>query len=69
MSDKDSGIDYPSLIYDGAFSDARHLGAPQGLPAETITKEQALTIATEFVGADRVQSVQEAGEIQGVIPA
>ncbi len=69
MSDKDSGIDYPSLIYDGAFSDARHLGAPKGLPAETVTKEQALAIAKEFVGADRVQSAQEAGEIQGVIPA
>jgi hypothetical protein len=28
LSDKDKGIDYPTLIYDGAFSDARHGGQP-----------------------------------------
>ncbi len=69
VGDKDNGIDYPTLIYDGAFSDARHMGAPQGLPQGEITKEQALQIAKDFVGAERVTGVGESAAIQGAIPA
>ncbi len=69
VGDKDNGIDYPTLIYDGAFSDARHMGAPQGLPQGDITKEQALEIAKQFVGPERVTDVREAAAIQGAIPA
>ena len=69
VADKDKGIDYPTLIYDGAFSDARHMGAPQGLPQGDVTKEQALEIAKAFVGPERVTSVQEGAAIQGAIPA
>ena len=69
VGDKDNGIDYPTLIYDGAFSDARHMGSPQGLPQEQITKEQALEIAKAFVGAERVTGVREAAAIEGAIPA
>lgn len=69
VGDKDKGIDYPSLIYDGAFSDARHMGAPQGLPQGDVTKEQALEIAKAFVGPERVTGVQEGAAIQGAIPA
>ncbi len=69
VGDKDNGIDYPTLIYDGAFSDARHMGAPQGLPQGDITKEQALEIARQFVGAERVTGVSETAAIMGAIPA
>lgn len=69
VGDKDNGIDYPTLIYDGAFSDARHMGVPQGLPPGEVTKEQALEIAKEFVGSQRVTGVKEGVAIQGAIPA
>jgi germination protein YpeB len=69
VGDKDKGIDYPTMIYDGAFSDARHMGAPQGLPQGDVTKEQALEIAKAFVGTERVTGVIEAAAIQGAIPA
>jgi len=69
VGDKDKGIDYPTLIYDGAFSDSRHMGAPQGLPQGEITKEQALDIAKNFVGPERVTAVRESTAIQGAIPA
>ncbi len=69
VGDKDNGIDYPTLIYDGAFSDSRHMGAPQGLPKEEITKEQALEIAKSFVGVQRVTAVRESVAIQGAIPS
>ena len=68
VGDKDNGIDYPTLIYDGAFSDARHMGTPQGLPEGDVTKEQAMEIAREFVGSSRVLGVKESASTAGVIP-
>ena len=47
-------MQYPTLIYDGAFSDARHLGEPKGLPEGTVTQDEAIAIARAFVGEDRV---------------
>ena len=46
----DEQMEYPTLIYDGAFSDARHLGEPKGLPAGEVTQAQANEIARAFVG-------------------
>jgi germination protein YpeB len=69
LSDTDKGIDYPTLIYDGAFSDARHAGQPQGLPPGDITAQQAIDIAKDFIGADRVQSAKESAGMSGAIPA
>ena len=31
VADPDHGMEYPSMIYDGAFSDARRAGTPKGL--------------------------------------
>ena len=50
VGDKDHGMDYPSMVYDGAFSDATHFGAPKALREGEITAEEALTIARDFVG-------------------
>ena len=61
-------IDYPTLIYDGPFSDVISEGAPRGLGEEQITQEEAVRLAAEFVGADPESAVftQESG---GSIPA
>lgn len=61
-------IDYPTLIYDGPFSDAVSEGAPRGLGAGEITREQAVALAADFVGAEAGKAVftQESG---GSIPA
>lgn len=58
-----SGISYPSLIYDGPFSDGRQNGPPKGLTGERITREQARRIAARFAGttADRVQDAADSG--------
>ena len=37
-----SGIEYPSLLYDGPFSDGVRQGAPRGLSGGEITSEQAV---------------------------
>ena len=61
-------IDYPTLIYDGPFSDVVSEDAPRGLGGETITREQAVARAAEFVGTEHQNAVfsQESG---GSIPA
>lgn len=58
-----SGMDYPSLIYDGPFSDGRSAGRPKGLTGERITREQARAAAARFAGttADRVKDAADSG--------
>jgi len=58
-----SGIDYPSLIYDGPFSDGRIDGAAHGLTGERITREQARQAAARYAGTtvDRVTDAADSG--------
>ena len=60
---------YPSLIYDGPFSD--HLtdleseflkGKPE------VTKEEAERNAREFIGTDRIKEISYSGEAENTIP-
>ena len=57
------GVEYPSLIYDGPFSDGRRTGLALGLTGEAITREQARQAAARFAGttADRVQDAADSG--------
>ena len=64
----DPEMEYPTLIYDGAFSDARHLGEPKGLPAGEVTQAQANEIARAFVG-ERALAARAASGAGGAIPA
>lgn len=69
LGDKDHGMNYPTLIYDGPFSDGRHDGAPRGLPQGEVTEAEAQSIARDFVGADQVVSLTAAPGASGQIPA
>ena len=64
----DSAVAYPTLIYDGPFSDARQAGEALALGPKAVTQEEALAIAREFVGADRVQRVSPGADMGGAIP-
>ncbi len=68
LGDKDNGMNYPTLIYDGAFSDGRHRGEPKALPKDEITHEQAIQIARTFVGEEGITSATEAPDQGGAIP-
>lgn len=63
-----SSIEYPTLIYDGPFSDVVSEDAPQGLGEKTVTREEAVALAAAFVGAapENAAFTQESG---GSIPA
>ncbi len=67
VADPDHGMDYPSMVYDGAFSDATHFGTPKALGQNQVTADEALAIARDFVGAERVTQAQSAGETAGIL--
>ena len=67
VADGDNGMDYPSMIYDGAFSDARHFGAPKALGNTQIDAAKAVEIARNFVGADRVREAVQGTETGGTL--
>lgn len=67
VGDRDNGMDYPTMIYDGAFSDATHFGQPKALGQGEITQEEALAVTRDFVGADRVAAAVPAGETAGLL--
>lgn len=64
----DQGLNYPTLIYDGPFSDARQ-ETPLPLEGEgDISWEDAAQIATAWVGADRVLSTARGTDTLGPNP-
>ncbi|MCG8338263.1 MAG: germination protein YpeB, partial [Proteobacteria bacterium] len=54
--------EYPTLIYDGPFSD--HMGTmqPKGLTGDDLTVEQAQEKLKAFIGADKVLEIVHKGE-------
>ena len=64
----DSAVSYPTLIYDGPFSDARFLGQAKALGSRYVTQEEALRIAREFVGDGRVVQASPGTETGGSFP-
>ena len=64
----DSAVSYPTLIYDGPFSDARTAGPALALGPRRVTQEEALAIARDFVGEDRVLRASPGADMGGNIP-
>ncbi len=62
-----NGIDYPTLIYDGPFSDAA-TGRPLGLPGNAVGVDEAKENAVRFIGEDRIRTIEQTGEEEGEIP-
>lgn len=59
----ESAIPYPSLIYDGPFSDGRSTGEALGLTGERYTRQMAREAAARYAGTtvDRVQDASDSG--------
>ncbi|MFY9519812.1 MAG: germination protein YpeB [Caldicoprobacterales bacterium] len=56
-------IDYPTLIYDGPFSET--LNQRPKLEGKELDKDEARQIAVDFLGKDRVNRVEDLGEGEG----
>ena len=60
----DSSIPYPSLIYDGPFSDGRSQGEAKGLTGERFTRQMAREAAARYAGAP-IEDVRDAADSGG----
>ena len=69
VADPDNGMEYPSMIYDGAFSDARRTGAPRGLNVTQVDQQMAVEIARSFIGEERVQTAVPGVSAGGILPS
>lgn len=59
--------DYPTLIYDGPFSDNVIEGKPKGLSGEKVDMDKAKEAARKFVGEKQVASIREVSSGNGKI--
>lgn len=62
------GVEYPTLIYDGPFSEAAE-GEAKALPEGEFDRAQAVLAAIAFIGEERIESIDSTGEELGDIPA
>ncbi len=60
-------VEYPTLIYDGPFSDNVVEGKPVGLNGEKVNLEKAKQIATEFAGPKDVRQANYISSGGGII--
>lgn len=63
-----SGIDYPMLLYDGPFSDGIHMGKAKGLIGGEVSAEEAVEIATAFIGTESVKEAVRSTDTGGPVP-
>lgn len=54
--------EYSGLIYDGAFSEHITSSEKKGLTGEKIDEEKAKEIAEEFIGRDKIKSIENNGK-------
>ncbi len=54
--------DYPTLIYDGPFSDHMTSTEPRGLTGDNLSSEKAKQIVINFFGKDKVEAVTDIGK-------
>lgn len=64
---EDKFSDYPTLIYDGPFSDNVIEGKPKGLDGEDISLEKAKEKAKKFIGEDKTGRIIESSSGKGKI--
>lgn len=58
--------DYPTLIYDGPFSDHMSTIEARGLTGEQVTADKAKENVKKFLGAEKVQEIINVGKSDGV---
>ena len=67
-SQTEPSVNYPSLLYDGPFSDGRETGRLLAAGSSEVTAEEALTRAADFIGKERVISSSVTGEGTTPVP-
>lgn len=65
--DTENSSEYPSLIYDGPFSDGLHEGEAKALSHEIISEDEGLQRAIAFVGSSRVMGYARSADTKGPV--
>ncbi len=66
-SDEENQINYPTLIYDGPFSDAKSTGKMLALSDREISRQEAEEIAKNFVGKNRIIGAVQGNDTNGFL--
>lgn len=64
-----TGTEYPTLIYDGPFSDSIKTKEPLGIVGEEISEQQATDIVNNAFKDYNPQDLTKTADVEGVIPA
>src|SRR5690606_3528877 len=64
---EETSIKYPTLIYDGPFSDTLLKPKKLNIQGDNIDYKEAEKIAIDFIGKDRVEKASRGAETQGTI--
>ena len=65
--DTENASEYPSLIYDGPFSDGQHVGQARALGDDIVSAEEALQCAISFIGQEKVQGSERSPDTFGTV--
>ncbi|MDD2648182.1 MAG: germination protein YpeB [Eubacteriales bacterium] len=68
LSEHDSGISVPRLIFDGAFSDVRLSGSRDNLGSNTISRESAEEVVRAFFSGRELARLEQLADVSGSIP-
>ncbi len=61
-------VEYPSLLYDGPFSDGRNTSTLKALSGREYSAEEAMDIAKNFIGGERILRIHVTGEGNTPVP-
>lgn len=61
-------VQYPSLVYDGPFSDNNMNIKPRILSQNKVSRAQAETVVKDAIGAKRIKRIEGKGDGKGTIP-
>jgi len=61
--------EFPTLVYDGPFSDHIERREPRGLTGEDISEAEAEAVARDFAPVADPEAVRVTGQVEGPIPA
>lgn len=64
---EETSIEYPTLIYDGPFSETLLAPKKLNIPGANVDYKKAEQIAIDFIGRDRVERAGSGAETQGAI--
>lgn len=64
----DSIMAYPSMIYDGAYSDGQARSAPRALGQNTVDEAEAIRLAIQYIGEERVKEAVHGADVAGHLP-